>query len=335
MSLHEFLGEERMLEWFYSKNSSNTGVKVGYRRVSGKIGLTNKESGVRGAWVEKRVALFKNLLDFGYRIIPMSEPTDPTKDDGFTSFSTYQECDVLMLEFGGTNLQFYQKYWDTTIEMIKSHTGRVIFLNDDPDLSFLWDLLPDEDWSRWTIAANAVNCDEVSKVLKCPALSTTVDLPMASGMEFAEFHPGTSGTVVYIGRPGGRTKYFKEFTSSKYLQVSGKEAEWEDFDALEILPNPQQRDRRKFYQNFNGCLAVFDDKHKRTGWRTGRAYHALYAGIPVCAPQGNAGLNWCFPADTAGDLTKFALFSVEQRHKIWEMQKRVVEKTGKVDPIIL
>ena len=45
MSLHEFLGEERMLEWFYSKNSSNTGIKVGYRRVSGKIGLTNKYGG--------------------------------------------------------------------------------------------------------------------------------------------------------------------------------------------------------------------------------------------------------------------------------------------------
>jgi len=185
MSLHEFLGEERLLEWFYSKNSSNTGTRVGYRRVSGKIGLTNKENGVRGAWVEKRVALFKNMLEFGHRIIPLSEATDATKDDGFETFDTYQECDVLMLEFGGTNLQFYQKYWDKTVEMIKSHKGRVIFLNDDPDLPFLWELLPDEDWSRWTIAANATECNEVATILKCPIGTTTVDLPMASGMEFA------------------------------------------------------------------------------------------------------------------------------------------------------
>lgn len=334
MSLHEFLGEEKLLEWFYSKNSSNTGSKVGYRRVSGKIGLTNKENGVRGAWVEKRVALFKNMLDFGYRIIPLSEATDPTKDDGFETFSDYQTCDVLMLEFGGTNLQFYQKYWDKTVEMIKAHTGRIIFLNDDPDLSFLWELLPEEDWSRWTIAANAVNCAEVAKILKCPEGSRTVDLPMASGMDFAEFHPGQYQNVVYIGRPNGRTKYFKEFTKSKELKIAGKEAEWSDFSGLEIFPNPQQRDRRKFYQQFAGCLAVYDDKHKTSGWRTGRAYHAVYAGIPVCAPQGNAGLSWCFPADTFASLTMFAQLPANKRQMIWEKQKQLVLGTP-VDPITL
>ena len=78
MSLHEFLGEERLLEWFYSANASNTGKKIGYRRVSGKIGLTNKENGIRGAWVEKRVAFFKNVLAQGMRIIPLSEPTEAT-----------------------------------------------------------------------------------------------------------------------------------------------------------------------------------------------------------------------------------------------------------------
>jgi hypothetical protein len=335
MSLHEFLGEERLLEWFYSQNYGNTGKTVGYRRVSGKIGLTNKENGVRGAWVEKRVALFKNMLHFGYRIIPLSEPTDPTSDDGFKSFDTYQPCDVLMLEFGGTNLQFYQKYWDKTVEMIKAHSGRIIFLNDDPDLPFLWELLPDEDWSRWTIAANATNCDEVAAILKCPNGTTTVDLPMASGMEFAEFSTGGIERAVYIGRPNGRAKHFKEYSKSRYLQVAGKEAEWEDYSGLTILENPQQRDRRAFYRKFNGCLAVYDEKHKNSGWRTGRAYHALYAGIPVCAPTGNNGLNWCFPANTAEELTKFATLPVDLRQKIWEKQKEVVEKTGKVDPLIL
>ena len=331
MSLHEFLGEEKLLEWFYSKNSSNTGKKIGYRRVSGKIGLTNQENGVRGAWVEKRVAFFKNVLAQGMRIIPLSEATDPTANDGFETFDTYQECDTLVLEFGGTNLQFYQKYWDKTVEMIKAHKGKVIFLNDDPDLPFLWELLPDEDWSRWTIAANAAVPAEVATILKCPEGSTTIDLPMASGMEFAEFHPGSIDKIVYIGRPNGRTKYFKEYTRTKHLQVAGKEAEWSDFDSLEILENPQQRDRRKFYQQFHGCLAVYDDKHKRSGWRTGRAYHAVYAGIPVCAPQGNSGLSWCFPADTAVALEAFANYSAEKREKIWLAQKQYIENKDKID----
>jgi len=334
MSLHEFFDEEKLLEWFYSKNS-NIGIKVGYRRVSGKIGLTSNENGIRGAWVEKRVALFKNMLDFGYQVIPLSEATDATKDDGFETFDTYQECDVLMLEFGGTNLQFYQKYWDKTIEMINAHKGRIIFLNDDPDLPFLWNLLPNEDWSRWTIAANAVNSEEVAAILKSPEGSRTVDLPMASGMEFLEFSAGVEDKIVYIGRPSGRTKYFKEFTQSKYLVIAGKESEWSDYSDVTVLDNPQQRDRRNFYRKYAGCLAVYDDKHKRSGWRTGRAYHALYAGIPVVSPEGNAGLNWCVPVEKSSSIEKFATLPTETRQKIWEKQKSIVEKTGKVDPIKL
>jgi hypothetical protein len=46
-------------------------------------------------------------------------------------------------------------------------------------------------------------------------------------------------------------------------------------------------------------------------------------------------LNWCFPANTAEELTKFATLPVELRQKIWEKQKEVVEKTGKVDPLVL
>ena len=334
MSLHEFLGEERLLEWFYSKNPTNNKSKIGYRRVSGKIGLTSKETGVRGAWVEKRVALFKTLLEYGYHIIPLSDATGATIDDGFTTFSEYQPCDVLILEFGGTNLQFYQKYWDKTVEMITAHTGRIIFLNDDPDLSFLWELLPNEDWSRWTIAANAVNSAEVSKILKCPDGSRTVDLPMSSGMEFAEFHEGGIEKTIYIGRPNGRTKYFKEFIKSEELQIAGKPTEWEDYKDVVVIDNPQQRDRRRFYQTYNGCLAVYDEKHKNSGWRTGRAYHALYAGIPVCAPKGNMGLNWCYPVDSADDLSNFTKLSVDSRQKIWQKQRELASGNV-IDPILL
>jgi hypothetical protein len=334
MSLHDFLDEERELEWFYSKNKINNKAKVGYRRVSGKIGLTDKENGIRGAWVEKRVALFKMLLNYGYQIIPFSEATDSTKADGFKTFDKYQHCDVLILEFGGTNLQFYQKYWDDTCEMIKQHQGRIIFINDDPDLSFLWDLLPDESWSRWTIAANATETVAVSEALKAPEDVRVVDYPMSRGMEFAEFSSGGIDKLVYIGRPNGRAKYFKEYTKSAALEVAGKPAEWEDYTQLSIVENPQQRDRRAFYRKYNGCLAIYDDKHKRCGWRTGRAYHALYAGIPVFAPAGNKGLAWCYAVDSAEDVTKAASMSVEKRNKLWLMQKDYVEKKDAMTDLI-
>lgn len=334
MSLHEFLGEGRALDWYYDVNSSNTGLKLGYRRVSGKIGLTNKESGVRGAWVEKRVALFKNLLASGYSIIPFSAPTESTAADGFTSVNQYTKCDVLILEFGGTNLQFYKKDWDKTVDLIKSHSGRIIFINDDPDLPFLWELLPDEKWDRWVVAANATNSAEVSTILKCPMGVRVVDLPMANGMSFESFSNGNIDKTVYIGRPNGRTKYFKEFLKSPSLEISGKPKEWTDFN-INVIENPQQKDRRNFYRNYKGCLTVYDSKHKISGWRTGRAFHALYAGIPVCAPSGNTGLKWTYPVETVEDLNKFTSLSDEKRKLIWEKQKSIIENETNIDLILL
>ncbi len=334
MSLHEFLGEERALDWYYNVNPSNKGLKLGYRRVSGKIGLTNKESGVRGAWVEKRVALFKNLLASGYSIIPFSTPTESTAADGFTSVDKYTKCDVLLLEFGGTNLQFYKKDWDKTVELIKSHSGKIIFINDDPDLPFLWELLPNEKWDRWIVAANATNSAEVSTILKCPMGVRVVDLPMANGMTFESFSNGNIDKTVYIGRPNGRTKYFKEFLKSPNLEISGKPKEWTDFN-INVIENPQQKDRRNFYRNYKGCLTVYDSKHKASGWRTGRAFHALYAGIPVCAPSGNNGLNWTYPVETAEDLTKFTSLSDEKRKLIWEKQKSIIQNETNIDLILL
>ena len=143
---------------------------------------------------------------------------------------------------------------------------------------------------------------------------------MDAGMPCNAFHQGTMKKVVYIGRPNGRTKYFKEFLQSPDLVISGKKEEWSDFDA-DVIANPAQKDRKQFYTDYAGCLAVYDTKHKNCGWRTGRAYHALYAGIPVCAPSGNDGLRWTYTVDTASDITDFANLSAEVRKKIWLQQK--------------
>lgn len=321
--LGSLFGEEAALGWYTDKNASNKGKTIGYRRVSGKVGLTDNENGVRGAWVEKRVALFKKLLGNNYKIALLSQPTDQTEAEGVEFSNVYKPVDVLILEFGGTNIQFYKKYWDVTVEMINEHKGRIIFINDDPDLSFLWELLPNEDWSRWTIAANATNTSEVAKTLKVPDGARVVDYPMDAGMLCNAFHPGKMKKVVYIGRPNGRAKYFRKFLLSPELIIAGKKGEWESEwgDLVEVIPNPAQKDRKQFYTDYAGCLAVYDTKHMNCGWRTGRAYHALYAGIPVCAPPGNDGLRWTYTVETASDITDFANLSAEVRKKIWLQQK--------------
>jgi len=318
MSLNAFFDEPSDLDWFNEANQHNTGSIIGYRRVAGKIGLTNNEEGIRGAWVDKRIALFKKFFADGHRIVLLSSTTDATRDEGLDRQS--DNFDILCLEFGGTNLQFYGKNWDLTIEYVKNHSGFVWFVCDDPDLSFLWNLMPDEAWDRWTILANAVNADATLRALKAPEGVGFMHLAMDKYMEADSFSPGTIKKVVYIGRNQGRSAHFKNFGASPYLQIAGKTKEWEDYPLLSLVDVPQQKDRRKFYRNYYGCLAIYDKKHKETGWHTGRAYHALYAGIPVLAPPGNDGLAWCYPINEPSDIEKFIQLSVEERQAIWKKQ---------------
>ena len=318
MSLHTFLGDSE-LEWFREANQRNTGSIIGYRRVAGKIGLTSYEEGIRGAWVDKRVALFKKFFADGHRIVILSNTTESTKGDG-VEYQHKEHYDILCLEFGGTNLQFYGNDWELTVKFIDRHKGFVWFVCDDPDLSFLWNLMPDENWDRWTILANAVNADATLKALKAPEGVGFMHVAMDKYMEADTFSPGFIPKVVYIGRNQGRTEYFKEYTKSPYLRIAGKPTEWEDYPNLTLVDVPLQKDRRRFYRNYYGCLAIYDKKHKETGWHTGRAYHALYAGIPVLVPPGNDGLAWGYPVNNYIDIEKFILLSAEEREVIWQNQ---------------
>jgi hypothetical protein len=292
-------------------------MEVGYRRCSGRIGLTKLESGTRGAWVEKRIAIWKSMCSMGHNVFSLSNTTDITSLDGVNKQD--KKCDLLMLEFGGTNLQFYKKDWDNTIDVIKRHEGKIAFICDDPDLTMLWELLPAEDWTRWTVVANATNVTEVARVLKVPKGVNVIDMPMASGIPINEFTDGVN-PVVYIGRNGGRTKILKEFTQSNSLIIAGKQNEWTKFPNVKLVDIPQQRDRVNFYRTYKGCLALFDNKHAITGWRTGRAYHALFAGIPILSPRGNDGLDWTEEVNLSTQLDSFVSLSKTQREDIWYKQ---------------
>jgi hypothetical protein len=57
---------------------------------------------------------------------------------------------------------------------------------------------------------------------------------------------------------------------------------------------PAQAKRVEFYAKQLGCLVLADRKHKRMGWRTGRAFHALLAGCPAIVEEDHLALN-CFP----------------------------------------
>ena len=124
-------------------------MRIGYRRFSGPVGITQQESGTRGLWWDKRLALLRLLQSRGHQVVPM---TKPTKHSAGVWKPVYDpqlaRIDLLLIEFGGTNMQFYGDDIRQTMELLRRYNGMVLYLNDDPDLMLPWSLLPQENWSR-------------------------------------------------------------------------------------------------------------------------------------------------------------------------------------------
>src|ERR1700741_3398103 len=96
-------------------------MNIGYRRYSGPAFLdaTNVKS-KRGAYLEKRIALYKALVDRGHTV---------TIINNGEKFSHY---DLIMVEFGSLNYMFHPKDIDFSNEVLKS--GKAVFILDDPDM---------------------------------------------------------------------------------------------------------------------------------------------------------------------------------------------------------
>jgi len=67
-------------------------MKIGYRRVSGKLPLTADEVGSRGTWLEKRNALLVTLINRGHTFDFLSDPTPNSQAAGFKKVP-YEACD--------------------------------------------------------------------------------------------------------------------------------------------------------------------------------------------------------------------------------------------------
>jgi hypothetical protein len=143
-----------------------------------------------------------------------------------------------------------------------------------------------------------------------------LDYPAHHGIPVLEFSAGDN-RCVYLGRPNGRVKQLTPYLGD--LVIAGKPKEWSNFD-VEVIEQPAQSDRRNFYRSFSAAFAGFDNKHALTGWRTGRAFHALLAGVPVIAPnQTNKGLVWTHDAELLG-IKSLLCAPEEHRKSIWNEQ---------------
>lgn len=298
-------------------------MRVGWVRGAGKIGLTQVEKGTRGAWVEKRRLLFSAFESHGAEVVPLTPLTDTSAmTSPYALADTEAPVDLIVLEFAGLNMGWYGEDWARARDIISRHKGKVMFVCDDPDLPLPADVFKDERWSRWMFAFNAVNIPEVRDALDVPlSVGKVIDLPLIGYYADAECATEYEHRqLVYIGRNGGRSKIFKSLLPCAGLAIAGRDKEWEKYD-VSVVPMPEQRDRAAFYRKYFGAYAVFDQLHDRTGWRTGRAYHAHAAGVPVWIPARTAGIEWAGVAANRFDIMR-AVESLEdeRRTELWQNQ---------------
>lgn len=298
-------------------------MNIAYRRMSGKIGLSDFEAGTRGMWWEKRKALLKILRTRGH-VVDLISPLTKFSGAGFGRPYSPAVHELLMIEFGSSNINFYGPALAETAKLFQQHQGPVVFLCDDPDLPFhAWGTDRRSNVFQW------LNCT-LPAPLKSPDWVINLDMPFSalqspSRNALRPAQPGdgiaqaVNGELAYIGRPGGRTKAIKALLAEKIPFVAYANAkEWKGFD-VEVRPAPAQVDRAAFYAEQLGCLALADSKHKRFGWRTGRAYHAALAGCPVLGESDHPGFK------------DFALFSeplqVLRAIDLFKAQRATIVKT--------
>jgi len=305
-------------------------VRIGWVRGAGKIGLTDQESGTRGAWVEKRRMLFSAFESHDAEVIPLTPMTPRTRvETSYGLADTYSRCDLLVVEFAGLNMAWYGDDWRNAAELVRNHKGRVLFICDDPDLPLPVDMFAGEDWSRWMFAANAVNVDATAEHLHVPSGATAIDLPLVGEyrdrLRVAPAYEHRS--LVYIGRNSGRSAVFKKLLPCEGLTIAGREAEWKSYGSvINLVDVPEQAQRAEFYRRYLGGYVVFDKVHQRLGWRTGRAYHAHAAGVPVWAADLNNGMPWVQIAPSATDINEACNTDDQTRANIWSQQHREIAR---------
>lgn len=331
-------------------------MKIAYRRVSGKVILAEQDCGSRGSWFEKRKAILELLKSRGHRIDLVSSLSKNSSNRDWQKtipYSCDEKYDAVIFEFAGLNKVFFEKDLEETARIAREHTGRCIFLCDDPDLPFLWDVVSKTSRQRWFALYNAKYPKKVS-IGKQPDFVESLDLPLpmleigVSGFmkpqeQSREQLQGKS--LVYFGRPNGREKVLSSVLSTPGvgLRIFGKESDWisvKEKYGVRIHEPPTQDQRRAWYSQQLASVVFADEKHKRFGWRTGRFSHALLAGCPAVVEKSHTALveEGCLSFGSGLDLRKLSQdlkSDPQRRSSLWESsmqqmlqaQKSVLDRT--------
>lgn len=294
-------------------------MRIAYRRMSGAMPLSVDEKGSRGIWWEKRWGLIRALRERGHKIEFVSRISRASQAQ-WRAVPLMREHKLLMLEFGSNNSQFYGNDLAQTVKMLAQHQGQVIFLCDDPDLPFIWGEAQALDYSRWTCWYNATRKPQLPGQ---PATIPVVDFPFAALTRALPYTPAANPHLIYFGRPNGRHRALGWLMQTGLqLTVAGKVKEWSAFPKVRLVEPPEQPRRPTFYKQFRAALVLADSKHKAMGWRTGRAYHALAAGVPIFSESDHSAMPPASRYKTGPELVErlARLADDTERKKVWADQ---------------
>jgi hypothetical protein len=250
--------------------------------MSGPIGLSKSETGTRGLWLEKREAFISELWRRGHTVAIVNKLTKPTQNELITpapDLARVFESDLLFVEFGGGNKIFFEEDLKATVEIVENFKGPIVFLNDDPDLPMVWDMISQQSQKKFVCWHNSIRPELFGRGLKVKI--PVKDFPFSALLPTRPPRNVDSFDLVYIGRPDGRGAVVRELIAAGIdWKIYGRQKEWCDF-GVRVSDPPPQAQRPDFYAGQMASLVLADKKHKKMGWRTGRAYHALAAGCPA------------------------------------------------------
>lgn len=277
-------------------------MKIGYRRWSTPIGLSDKETCKISGWLEKRKALLKFLEERGHEVLLMSRATPPSKGmwDHKANLEKINDIDCLFIEMSNHNLLHNYKDVAESVRILNEVTCPVYVLWDDPELEFhIWSNKMNDLWikkDKITVFANCENIEGNEDYLEgliyykqhIEVKETKFEFfPIVSLLNY-EDHSFSKAEqikmkVVYLGGPsGGRKAEILKLRQHIPIEVYYNTKSWPipiDGEA------PLQVERLNFYSSFIANIGLQDHKHKKLGWLTGRCFHALMAGTPSLVPE--------------------------------------------------
>lgn len=216
-------------------------------------------TGIINSWSEKRCKVLSILKNATPLNLNNNQFIDYSRD--------------LFIEFGSTNAIFYKDQLNFTLHLLKNWQGRVIFLNDDPDLLVFDQTLFKQYINKVKfVFVSCGNTDYIKHIFPfSKIIKYNFNLLLFDNVLPKQNITFNQMSGVYYGKDTEGRMFFLKSLQSK-LQI--------DFFGCfgTKIPKINRQDLLKKY-GYGICTA--SNKHINMFFYTGRLFHYLKAGLPV------------------------------------------------------